>query len=84
MQILRSAYPIADCIVDGAPKALRSGWHFIEFCDDRRITQGLKPSLFCGSYGTTEVVPCYRALAAFLGYKDDERQGMICVDDTGG
>jgi hypothetical protein len=25
-----------------------------------RESQGLKPGSFCGSYGTTKVVPCYK------------------------
>jgi hypothetical protein len=45
--------------------------------------QGLKPKLFAGIIGTTEVVPCYRA-ALRRGFLIDELEGELNLAGVAG
>jgi hypothetical protein len=45
--------------------------------------QGLKPKLFAGIIGTTEVVPCYRA-ALRRGFLIDELEGELNLAGVSG
>jgi len=46
-------------------------WLTVKTYEKSALHQGLKLTFFCGVFGTTEVVPCYKALmTCALGISD--------------